>query len=83
MKWYRLGHALYARRCTARKPHAACFGACDSIRAGDVHLIIVAFPGYDGNGSDRPWRMRQCPRHALERHADVIGYVPVESLRNT
>jgi hypothetical protein len=48
-----------------------------------VHLIIVAFPGYDGNGSDRPWRMRQCPRHALERHADVIGYVPVESLRNT
>lgn len=82
MKWYRLAHALYGRRCVARKHHAACFGACGVISPGEAHLMIVAFPGHDANGSDRPWRMRQCPRHSLERHPDVIGYVPVESIRN-
>lgn len=71
----RVDHALYAKRHVARRDHRqrACFGDCARIGRGQEYLSVVAFPGHDGNGSSRPWRMAICPGHAQQKYADIWG----------
>lgn len=44
----RLGFTCHGYRCH------------EIVRKGEEYVRLVAFPGHDANGSDRPWVLRIC-----------------------